>query len=441
LLGNGDGTFQPAVTFDSGGLYPRSIAVADVNGDGKLDVLVADYNSGAVGVLLNVSDYTTSPSTTVLDSSSPNPSTFGESVTFVASVSSPAGTPTGTVEFFNGAIFLGNGTLVSGQASFSASWLAVGSHSIIAKYEGDGVYLISTSGPFSQIVNVATTTTSLLSSMNPARPKESITYTATVASQYGGAATGTATFKDGGVAIATVALSGNQAAYSTSYPKAGLHSITATYSGDANNTESVSPPLVEQINKDYATKTVVTTSGSPSFVGGSVTFTATVKPNQGAIPDGELVTFYDAGTAIDTGTTAGGVAAFATSSLSARTHTIKATYAGDATFEPSTGSVKQVVDKYTTTTALSSSPNPSNDRQAVTFTATVTSSGPNTPTGKVEFKDVDKHIGSATLSGGVATLTTLRLDPFAGTHFITAEYIGDANSAESTSPVLDQVVE
>ena len=52
LLGNGNGTFQTAVTYDSGGLNPYSVAVADVNGDGKPDLLVANEGSNTVGVLL-----------------------------------------------------------------------------------------------------------------------------------------------------------------------------------------------------------------------------------------------------------------------------------------------------------------------------------------------------------------------------------------------------
>ena len=183
---------------------------------------------------------------------------------------------------------------------------------------------------------------------------------------------------------------------------------------------------------------MLTTSGSPTLVGQPVTFTATVTSTRGAIPNGELVTFYDGTTAMASVALAGGTAAYTTSSLSAKTHTIKATYDGDANFRPSTGSVTQVVDKNPTTTALSSSPNPSQSGQAVTFTATVTSAGP-TPTGKVKFMDGAKALGSRTMSGGGATLTTSRLA--VGTHSITAEYLGDADNATSTSPVLNQVVQ
>jgi hypothetical protein len=69
LLGNGDGTFQAGVSYDSGGYSPRSVAVADVNGDGKPDLLVANVclnsfqcnGEGAVGVLLGNGDRTFQP--------------------------------------------------------------------------------------------------------------------------------------------------------------------------------------------------------------------------------------------------------------------------------------------------------------------------------------------------------------------------------------------
>jgi large repetitive protein len=219
------------------------------------------------------------------------------------------------------------------------------------------------------------TTTTLISSLNPATMRTPVTYTATVASQEGGAVTGTLTFRDGGSTIATAPVANNQATYSTTYTRGSVHTITATYSGDLRHMGSTSAKLIEHI-ASAASKTVVTTSGSPLFVGQAVTFTATVTSADGTIPDGELVTFYDGRTGLGSVALAGGTARYTTSSLPAKTHFIKTTYAGDVMFEPSAGLVKQVVDKYSTTTALSSSLNPSNDRQAVIFTATVARPGP-----------------------------------------------------------------
>jgi len=439
LLGNGDGTFQPATTYSSGGSLPQSVAIADVNGDGKPDLLVANSctNScpdatGDVGVLLNGN----ATKTTLV--SSLNPSFYGQVVTLTAKVTSAAGTPTGIVVFFDSSTTLGSATLATGKASVSTSLLAAGSHSFTAQYQGMGTYAPSMSAKVSQVVKSATTTTSLASSQNPAVITEFVTYAATVTSQYGGAATGTVAFQDGGAPVATVTLAGNQAAYRTKYTSSGAHSIAATYSGDTSNNGSLSATLVEQINQGFASKTVLTTSGSPSFVGQAVTFTATVTSGHGTIPDGELVTFFDGTAAIGTSTTASSVATFTTSSLKAKTHTIKATYGGDAIFRPSSGTITQVVEKYATTTSLTSSPNPSHFGQAVTFTAQVTSAGP-VPTGSVKFLDGTTSIGSATLSGGVAKLTKSNLG--FGTHSITAHYNGDAVSSTSTSAVVNQVVQ
>jgi len=57
LLGNGDGTFTPGATLDTA-VGPRSIAVADYNGDGKLDLAVADEESCAVSIFLGNGDGT-----------------------------------------------------------------------------------------------------------------------------------------------------------------------------------------------------------------------------------------------------------------------------------------------------------------------------------------------------------------------------------------------
>src|SRR6266851_6960497 len=66
LLGVGDGTFQPAVNFSVGGSpysQPQSVAVGDFNGDGFLDLAVVNANSDDASVLLGNGDGTFQPAT------------------------------------------------------------------------------------------------------------------------------------------------------------------------------------------------------------------------------------------------------------------------------------------------------------------------------------------------------------------------------------------
>jgi len=443
LIGNGDGTFQPAVLFDAGGYWPSSIAVADLSGNGRPAVAVASWRGdaesgydGSVGVLLNSSG--SSAPTTITLASSGSPSVFGQAVLFTAAVSASSGTPTGTVIFYDGSTVIGSAGLANGSAVISVSTLVVGSQSITAAYQGSSNFGASTSVAINQVVNPASTATSLTSSLNPARINQTVTYSAVVASQDGGAATGTVTFQDGGATVAVVGVSSNQAAYSTSYAATGTHVITATYSGDGNNRGSASSPLSEEIDgTPVRSKTTVVTSGSPSLVGQTVTFTATVTSAYGAIPDGELVTFHMDGRVIGTGTTAGGVATCATSSLKATEGDIVATYAGDAKFSPSSGGVRQLVQLAPTTTSLVSSPNPSLREQPVTFTAQVTTTGPRNPSGRVTFVGGTPRSTTVYLVDGVATLTR----SMANSASITAEYSGDDGfNAKSVSQPVNQEV-
>jgi hypothetical protein len=102
----------------------------------------------------------------------------------------------------------------------------------------------------------------------------------------------------------------------------------------------------------------------------------------------------------------------------------------------------QEVDNFSpiaTTTALSSSANPSVFGQAVTFTATVTpASGSGTPTGTVTFMDGSATLGTGSLSGGQASLTTSFF--VLGARSITALYSGDLHFLPSTSSTLTQTV-
>ena len=340
LLGNGDGTFQSPVTYASGGYETGSVAVADLNGDGLPDLITANPGSSDhlhVGVLLHVGTL----STTTALTSSLNPAIFGQTVTLTATVSSKSGTPTGTVVFYEGATTLGSATLANGRADISP-YLWVASHSITAEYQGSVKFNSSLSSPLVQVVNMASTTTSIAASRKTVPLNKRVTYTAKVTGQYGGSAGGTVTFLDGGVAVATVSLGNNQAVYATSYQTRGTHVITASFSGDSNFSGSVSPPLMEKA-KGAPSKTAVTTSGSPSQLGQPVTFTAKVTSDKGPIPDAEIVTFSDGKTILGSVELTGGIAAYTTSTLAAGKHVITAAYPGDTKFEPSTGKVKQVV--------------------------------------------------------------------------------------------------
>ena len=139
-------------------------------------------------------------STTTAIASSANPSVYGQSVTFTATVTASApgsGTPTGTVTFMNGTTTLGTVTLSGGTASYSTAKLATASHSITATYNGSTSFVTS-NGSLTQTVNQDGTTTSVSSSLNPSVFGQSVTFAATVTPSSGsGTPTGTVTFYDG----------------------------------------------------------------------------------------------------------------------------------------------------------------------------------------------------------------------------------------------------
>ena len=199
-----------------------------------------------------------SPTTTTL-TSSPNPASAGQSVKFIATVtSSGSGTPTGTMTFSDGSATLGSSSLSQGKATFTTSALPAGTHQITAAYNGDSSFAASTSATLAQTVNgessSKTTTTSLTATPNPATAGQPVTLTATVAVIQNGAATasassassaptGSVAFLDGGTVLHTSSLSQGQAAYTTSSLSAGAHAITAVYSGDSSFDGSTSDPL------------------------------------------------------------------------------------------------------------------------------------------------------------------------------------------------------
>ncbi|OLE78178.1 MAG: hypothetical protein AUG06_11440 [Actinobacteria bacterium 13_1_20CM_2_65_11] len=372
--------------------------------------------------------------TTTAHTSAVNPTRFGQSTTFTATVSvvSPGTTavapPTGTMTFYDGSASLGTGTLSTTggatTATFSTYKLVVGSHSITVSYNGDGNFNVSTSAPMTQSVLKADTTTTLASSVNPTRFGQSTTFTATVSVVAPGtiavaSPTGMVTFYDGSTSIGsgTLSTSGGvtTASVSTNGLGVGSHSITAGYAGDGNFNIS-SSAVVTQSVLTADTTTALKSSANPSYWSAPVTFTATVgvvAPGTTAVasPTG-MVTFFDGTTSIGSGTlsTAGGVttASFSTSSLVLGPHPITATYPADGNFNSSTTSaLSQSVVVVPVTVNVTPSPTSLQYSDLLTASALiVTPAGTAPPAGSVQFQINGDNFGPAqTVSSSAASFS------------------------------------
>lgn len=276
--------------------------------------------------------------------------------------------------------------------------------------------------------------TALTSSLSPSVFGQTVIFTASVSPS---SATGTVTFLDGTTTLGRGTLSGGVATLSTAALAVGTHSITASYSGDSNNNSSVSVAVAQAVNtvSKTSTTTVVASSLNPSTSGQSVIFTATVSPSSAT----GTVTFLDGTSTLGSSILSNGKATLTTSSLATGGHSITASYSGDSNDNSSVSAIQtQTVNakaKNSTTTGLSSNLNPSTSGQSVTFTSTVT---PSTATGTVTFYDGTASLGVATISGGVAALSTSSLA--AGGHSINSAYSGDSSNSSSTSAALMQTV-
>jgi hypothetical protein len=386
----------------------------------------------------------------VLLATSVNPSVFGQQVTFMAVVRPIApgsGSPQGgTVQFRVDGADLGSPVAVSGgQATKSTTALAVGSHSVAAVFSGDAGFNGSTGTlAAAQVVNKATTTTSVTSSVNPSVFGQPVTFTATVAPVVPGSGSpgGSVQFSVGGVSLGgPILLSAGTAWISTNTVAVGTRAVTASYGGGANFNGSTGALAGGQTVNRADSVTSLSSSDNPSKRGQSVTFTAVVNPNPpgSGSPTGSVTFTIDGGGAV-TVDVANRQASFSTAALSAGDHTVMAAYSGEAGFNASSAVLTQTVVSPDTTTALTSSTNPSVFRQEVTFTATVASddAGAGTPGGKVQFSiDGDPFGQPVDLSDGQATVSTDTLE--VGDHSVTAAYSGDGTFNKSSGSLTQTV--
>jgi hypothetical protein len=479
LLNNADGTgtFQSAVSYNSGGYFAQSVAIGDVSGDGTPDLVVANSCAsppgnwgcdvgGSVSVLFGNGNGTFQPAFS-----------YGTGSTQTAAVALGVLRGTGPpdlvtvnlcqsldakgdcVGYSTLGVLLNNGDGTFQQAVTYASGGWAPLSAAIADVNQDGIPDLVVANTC-EIGNCATGGVSVLLGKGDGTFFPPVTYSSGGAYNYSVAVgdvngdgipdlvvtnacvndTTSSGCKHGEV---SVLLGNGDGTFQTAVNYLSHGTAESVAIGDVNG-DGRPDVVVANLNNvgvllnhtHVLTTTTITSSSNPSLVNQSLTFTATVTSGS-SVPNGSVITFYKGTASIGTGTTTNGVASLTTSISNAGTYAIKARYAGDVFHQHSSGAVTQVVNRYPSTTTLTSGPNPSTSGQAVTLTATVSSSAPGGATGTVKFKNGTTSLGTATLSAGTAMLTKANLP--IGTLTLTAYYNGDAQSAKS-SGTTTQVV-
>jgi|GEM_PF-2433560 len=399
-----------------------------------------DYNPSGTSVSLTVSP---AVSTTVTVSSSPNASLIGQPVNVVATVQ-VAGVPVtaGTVTFAEGATQLLAGVALNalGQASYMASSLSVGSHTITASYSGAPGYAPGT-GSVVQVVNLPATAVS--ATFQPATPAETqtITFTATVLSGGSPVTTGgsVSILQGTGVIAGPVTLGSNGTATLTnSTLPAGVHTLTVSYAGNTGFAPSSATLVVVVAPLAAPTSTNAGfTPASPAF-GQTTTFVVIVTSNGQPVTVGGNVSIKEGATVVAGPLTLGsnGQVILTNTTLSVGIHNLTAAYDGAVGFAASSQAFTLTVGPAPAATAVSAtfSPAAPASGQTITFTATVTAGGNPVPAGAVSITEGATTVaGPVTLGAtGIATLTgTLA----AGAHNLTVSYSGATGFLPSTSPL------
>jgi hypothetical protein len=325
LLGNGDGTFQAAVTYSSGAFMAQSVAVGDLNGDGIPDLVVANWCSTKtscgypvytqVSVLLGNGDGTFQTAVLYDSFYAANSVAIGDvngdgipDLVVANDSVNPAGGGYGGVT-----ILIGNG---DGTFKFVGGYDSGG-------YQADSIAVadVNDDGNLDIIVANECQTVNCNGGYNG---------DVSVLLGYGnGTFRKAINYGSGGYLAESVAIGDLTA-------DGRLDLVLA-------NSDPNSAGVLLNTTSSYPTKTVLTSSPNPSQINQKVMFTATIT-SAPSVPNGEVVTFYDAKTNLGTGTMINGVASLTTSFSVAKTYTIKASYPGDAFHKASSGTVKQAVN-------------------------------------------------------------------------------------------------
>jgi hypothetical protein len=354
--------------------------------------------------------------------------------------------PSGSVTFtLDGAYAATAGVVATSPATASATFTvpSAGSHTLQATYNGDTNYSSSTATPVTLNVSKSTPTMVLMPATTAPPAGSNLQLTAQISPPASGATapTGTVNFTVDGQPVGTALVVAGfpaTATLSVTAPGIGPHSLTAVYSGDSNYNTVTSPAVTINVTKGTATLTVVPATTTPT-PNSTMLVTATINAavTGSTVPTG-TVSFTVDGAPAGSSAVSGGTTASTTITVPATgTHTLQASYSGDANFSASTSPpVSFTVAKIATLTSLSPSTTTPALGAPLPVMATVTplSSGPNPPTGSVAFTMDGVTQGIQPLTSGTpatASMTLPALPP--GGHTLGAVYTGDTYYATSTA--------
>ena len=480
-LGKGDGSFGAETHFLAGqGI--NSISAGDVDGDGRMDLVMAnggavlanpvanletlatnaEVNTGGVTVLRNalaVPRVMTSGTVTA----TPEPSTFGSSFSLTATLAATSGSPapTGSISFTVDGISAGSASLAGGVATLNLSpgvyaSLAAGTHTLGGVYSGDSNYAAATFAGTHVVVQPVADLT-LTASPEPSTYATGFTMTATLGAGAGTA--GTFTFFVDGTSVGS-ATSSSGVATIAGPPTLGVgtHALAVTWARTASALAL----------RATATHTVVTAStslklllcvdapGSSFPCGTPLSNTPLLSPVTmyfGQVLDGTAIessvnltgninflanntVFCTIGASLQAGANACPPTA---GDFQAGLFTVQTTYSGDANNMPSQSNTVQVrVFPDLTTATVAASVQTAVVGTPVTFTARVAGNFA-VPGGLVQFLDGTTVIGTGTLDAtGAASFTTASLA--VGTHVVALAYAGNQNFLPAVSAGVTVVI-
>ncbi len=374
LLGNGNGTFQPEIDFGSWYEVPLSVATADFNGDGNLDLVVSGYSGTYAGATVALGDGKGNFTSRLLNG--------GVGGVISNDVVTGDFNGDGKPDFIycdpqNLSLFLGNGDGTFKQPSTLASTFTNIVGIITADFNGDGILDLAVVNGF--VNSYSTGSVSVLIGNGDGTFQNPVSYAAGSNPQ----AIATADMNQDGHLDLVVGVGSGSAAVllgngdgtfqpAVVFGSSGGGTVTLAV-GDVNGDGL--PDIVIQNNFFYPTqvgsmtvllnqtgitpsKTTVTLSSSlnPAASGQAIALTATVAPSGGSsVPTGS-VTFLNGTTALGTVALSGGTARWSSTALAVGSYTITASYAGNPHFTGSSSSaVVQVVNAMPFTAAPSGS--------------------------------------------------------------------------------------